>query len=166
MMQYDGVEGSQKNKVCVAVRFRPLRCGPGPWRRVGACCRLHPLAREPAAAAAHVRGRLLPWQPLHPYCADGSRQHGHCKPPRPAQPPLVPRSAVQVPCALPHPPCAACPALPPCSDKERGRGDHEVWECAGNAVGILEDVGMKARWGGGCWAGVEAVRAVRAVRGP
>ena len=30
-----------------------------------------------------------------------------------------------------------------CSDKERARGDREVWECHGNAVGILEDVGMK-----------------------
>lgn len=26
LMQYQGVDGSQKNKVCVAVRFRPLRC--------------------------------------------------------------------------------------------------------------------------------------------
>jgi len=37
------------------------------------------------------------------------------------------------------------PACLGCSDKERGRGDHEVWECSGNAVGILEDVGMKVR---------------------
>lgn len=35
------------------------------------------------------------------------------------------------------------PLRPACSDKERARGDREVWECSGNAVGILEDVGMK-----------------------
>lgn len=34
----------------------------------------------------------------------------------------------------------------PLSDKERARGDHEVWECHGNAVGILEDVGMKVKF--------------------
>ncbi|PSC70283.1 Kinesin-related 11 [Micractinium conductrix] len=34
----------------------------------------------------------------------------------------------------------------PLSDKERSRGDHEVWECSGNAVGILEDVGLKVKF--------------------
>lgn len=47
------------------------------------------------------------------------------------------------------------PKLPPsifragslCSDKERERGDHEVWNCEGNAVGVLEaDVGMSVKF--------------------
>lgn len=34
-----------------------------------------------------------------------------------------------------------------CSDRERERGDHEVWECSGNAVGVKEeDVGMRVKF--------------------
>eukprot|EP00887_Chlorella_sp_A99_P008132 scaffold12.g8132.t1 len=35
----------------------------------------------------------------------------------------------------------------PLSDRERERGDHEVWECSGNAVGVKEaDVGMHVKF--------------------
>jgi len=40
---------------------------------------------------------------------------------------------------------SSCP-FANCSDKERDRGDHEVWKCEGNTVGILEDVGMEVKF--------------------
>lgn len=59
---------------------------------------------------------------------------------------------------MPFPACppadvAVAAPRPACSDKERARGDREVWECSGNAVGILEDVGMKVGgWPASCRA--------------
>ena len=41
---------------------------------------------------------------------------------------------------------AARPRCLPRSDKERQRGDHEVWECQGTAVGIKEEVGMNVKF--------------------
>lgn len=101
LAQYDGLEGTQKNKVYVAVRFRPLRLV---WRPPPATRRL-PIAGEAcsfslgppphAAAKLGVAG-----------CLPGV--HSSCR-----------------------------------SDRERARGDHEAWECNGNAVGIVDDLGMR-----------------------
>lgn len=53
MMKYEGLEGSQKNRVLVAVRFRPLRCGGGG----GGGCLLPPcLFRRMACQALLLRG--------------------------------------------------------------------------------------------------------------
>ncbi len=42
---------------------------------------------------------------------------------------------------------SSCRLAPACSDKERSRGDREVWGPLGaNTVGILEDVGMKVKF--------------------
>ena len=62
MAQYNGLEGSEKNKVCVAVRFRPLRCPGG--RRAPSRHAVPPTAqgaRQPALAqrrASMCRTRL------------------------------------------------------------------------------------------------------------
>lgn len=47
-------------------------------------------------------------------------------------------------CRQPNRPPSLCRRC--CSDRERARGDREVWECHGNAVGILEDVGMTVKF--------------------
>ena len=42
MMKYEGLDGTQKNRVLVAVRFRPLRCAPpmSGGSAARACCSL------------------------------------------------------------------------------------------------------------------------------
>lgn len=74
MMKYEGLEGTQKNRVLVAVRFRPLRCGGG-----GACCflrcggsaarqpQLRPLWQEQSPVLRPINGKcccILPGRPL------------------------------------------------------------------------------------------------------
>ena len=113
MSMYNGLEASEKNAVCVAVRFRPLRC-------VGS-----------ALGAACDRCSGSPGTPAPP------RRHAATAPATRRQPPP--------PAPLRH---FHSPPLPRRSDKERARGDREVWECSGNAVGILDaDVaGMKVKF--------------------
>lgn len=170
MMQYEGLEGSQKNKVHVAVRFRPLRYGGSVGVAVGGVRASCLLAAETAAAVlgermcccsqCHAAAELVPPAVsqatlLLPAVCATAREAGR-----------VPPSSAHTP--VPHHPPAGC-----CSDKERARGDREVWECSGNAVGILEDVGMKVRakcehpeecWSGAAaavgWAGMQCVAAV------